>query len=551
MKSSEGISRLLIALLIMSAVAGLSVAMASCSSSEDNPAADAGTLKDGATDADAGDGYTDFPSEPIVDSDLPPDLPSLFGADQDGEGPCLSEPPVGAMFPSNWTPPLFEWTGASGQNVFELRLSVDNQASDLVVYTSKTSYTVSSSVWSLLTKHSAGHDITVSVRGATLDGKVLSSGPSLGSKGDIHIAPVPAPGSVVYWTTSNASALKGFVIGATKLTEVISPEIIGGQADCIGCHTSSPDGKYAFFSRSGPGDYIVEGRTVDGKGELAPDSVVSPYATTLLSRTWQTMPVFSAAHYSESDSVVLTEIRNADTNDKWEIAWTDLHAVADAGVAAATGIIARTGDPGQPSTPSWSADGKLIAYTSSNNVVDGANVDTPTDIYTVPYADKAGGNATKLSGAADANFSEFYPEFSPTDAFIVFNRVPSTVDNMYDEPASEIFIVSSNGGEVTRLAANDPASCTEVTSPGLTNSWAKWAPEATTSDDDKYYWVIFSSKRRSGGNQQLFVAAVVTTVSGSTETIKKTYPAIYVTTQAAKENNHTPAWDVFQLPKPR
>jgi hypothetical protein len=129
--------------------------------------------------------------------------------------------------------------------------------------------------------------------------------------------------------------------------------------------------------------------------------------------------------------------------------------------------------------------------------------------------------------------------------------------NSYNQPSAEICVVPSAGGTAVRLAANDPPACTGQVSPGLTNSWARWAPSATTTPDGlRYYWLVFSSKRHaashdSSGNllPQLYVSALVTQVDPITgqEALVKDYPALYVASQNPSQSNHTPAWDVFQL----
>ena len=65
----------------------------------------------------------------------------------------------------------------------------------------------------------------------------------------------------------------------------------------------------------------------------------------------------------------------------------------------------------------------------------------------------------------------------PTIGWLVFNRIPND-DNLYDQPAAEVFVVPATGGTATRLAANDPPACAGMTSPGITNSWGKWGPTA-------------------------------------------------------------------------
>jgi len=45
------------------------------------------------------------------------------------------------------------------------------------------------------------------------------------------------------------------------------------------------------------------------------------------------------------------------------------------------------------------------------------------------------------------------------------------------------------------------------------------------------------------GNPQLYVTAVVVEANGAVTS----YPALYLWNQPALQNNHTPAWDNFQI----
>jgi hypothetical protein len=138
--------------------------------------------------------------------------------------------------------------------------------------------------------------------------------------------------------------------------------------------------------------------------------------------------------------------------------------------------------------------------------------------------------------------------FAPTDALLAFNR--STTGVMRSDPAAEVFVVPAAGGTATRVAANDPPACTGLASPGLTNTWPRWAPTADIAEGKRYYWLVFSSKRRAGISQ-LFVSAVVTKIDGSGETIEATYPALHVAAQPGDESNHTPAWTTIPLVTPK
>jgi hypothetical protein len=107
----------------------------------------------------------------------------------------------------------------------------------------------------------------------------------------------------------------------------------------------------------------------------------------------------------------------------------------------------------------------------------------------------------------------------------------------------------AGGVAAHRLAANSAPECAHVPTPGVNNSWAKWSPEVQQFGGKTYYWLIFSSWRDGAraANMtpiaQLYVTGVV-----QDETGIATFGAIYLWNQPADISNHTPAWDVFQIP---
>ena len=80
-------------------------------------------------------------------------------------------------------------------------------------------------------------------------------------------------------------------------------------------------------------------------------------------------------------------------------------------------------------------------------------------------------------------------------------------------------------------------------SPGIQNSWPKWAPSATDVGAKRYYWLTFSSTRRDG-TPQLYVTPVIMGADGAITTAS----SLYLWNQPADQSNHTPAWDVFKIP---
>jgi hypothetical protein len=317
------------------------------------------------------------------------------------------------------------------------------------------------------------------------------------------------------------------------------------QTACVACHTSTPDGLYAGLTVSAnagdgsPGAIAI--RAVDGTAAEPP--FLTAQAKSLLARTGQHAPTFSKAHWTNGDHVVLSMMPVA---AKTEIIWTDLEATNP---AQGTGwnVLARTGDTGHASGAVFAHDGARLAYVSTNGTGAGV-IANQGQIFLVPYNNRQGGAAAALPGASDPAFNQYYPTFSADDTLLAFNRIPAGVSS-YNAAAAEVFVVPTSGGTPTRLAANDPPAClTTKKSPGITNSWPKWSPEVRTANGKSYYFLVFSSTRNpaSNGGPQLYVAPIV--VDGPTV---KTYAALYLWNQPENENNHTPAWDVFQLPGPK
>jgi hypothetical protein len=501
---------------------------------------------------------TDFPT-PIFDGTAPSNSGTLFGSEGSGAstgGPCLVEPESDVIYPQNWLRPRFTWTPLGGQNLFELRLHVANQLKDLIVYSSNTQWTMPSTLWDALRVHSPTEKMTVSITGGIYAGGALT-GEALGSSYPMSIAPVQATGTIVYWTTSAGTALKGFAIGDETVETVLTPpQVTETTTTCIGCHTSAPGGEYVGFSLSGSAGWPNALALINPKDGTvgAPPTFLSTAGAAAVARNNLGISTFSLGHWGSGDYRMIAAFNDVTASTQTnELQWIDLAA---ASAASATGTLARTGDPNSAGAPAWSHDGNTIAYVSTNKFCsgrlgggcDGVMYNAPTDpgstadIYTVPYSGGAGGTATPLSGASSSSVQEYYPVFSSDDAWIAFDRIPNDL-NMYNQAQAEVSVIPAAGGTATRLEANDPPACSGVASPGVTNSWPKWGPTALQANGNTYYWLVFSSTRSAAANPQLYVTSVVQTGSSVA-----THGALYLWNQPATENNHTPAWDTFQVP---
>ncbi len=504
--------------------------------------------------------HNDF-ATPVIDGadggggGAPSNAPALFGAPAQGArsgGPCLTEPGANALFPRNWLRPLFRWNAPSGQNLFELRMHTPNQTSDLVVYTTETSWTMPKTLWDSLRLDSNDVPIAVTIRGGTLSGGKLTN-ESLGSGGTIGVAPADAPGTIVYWTSADGTTLKGFQVGdesvgATLVTSQVQ-QVTLGTGQCMGCHTGAPDGEYSILAESSNnwGDFVALVDPDAGTVGSAP-TFLGAGAKTTLTKGPLGMSAVSKTHWSKGDHVMLA-------SDDTDIVWIDLEAADESN---ARGAIARTGAPSKTVAvaPAWSHDGKTVVYVSSAfasggrpgsmiGTVSQSDPGSTADLYQVAYNDRKGGAATPVMGAADPNEQEYYPTFSPDDAYLVYNVCANDL-SMYNQAKAEVYVIPSQGGTPTKIHGNSPTSCSGTTSPGVTNSWAKWAPAVTKTDDGRsFYWIVFSSKRL-GMTPQLFVSGMEVDPKGAIST----YGALYLWNQPSTEGNHTPAWEYFNVPPP-
>ncbi len=507
---------------------------------------------------------TDFSSTPIVDGSANGgSAATIFGAAGSGNssgGPCIYEPQAGTMFPNNWLRPRFSWVAASSQQtLFELRLHADNQANDLVVYTTNSTWTLDQTTWAALAAHSAGMSIAVTVRGASANGGT----PSGGAPSSFTIAPVSAQGNLVYWSPSGSTSggnsgavgmttLSGFSVGDDQTNPVLIPSQVkptwetpdvgwnvrnasegGAAVSCIGCHTSTPDGSFIGFNDFYPWGGVV---TSDEMATLGmPPSFINAGGKAAFSQPWVGIQTYSANHWANGDHIVVAPLGTT-TNDADQqpgLAWFDLESTtaplppgqnsSNTLKGTAWNWIVPPTSGQYAAAPSWShvQGDDFIVYTATSNVKSGRMGTGTAHLYKVNYSKTAAQTPAPVPGDASAvGNAQYYGTLSSDDAFIVYDQIPAataaaehtdmnasdsgcnpspcTWSGMYMQPASELFVIPTAGGAATRLTANDPPNCPgQPTSPGLNNTWGKWSPQVSTDGSgNTYYWIVFSSWRQ-------------------------------------------------------
>jgi hypothetical protein len=493
----------------------------------------------------------DFPEAPIMDgagpTPVPPNAAKLFGdADKFGTaGVCVIEPALsagdlpGAMFPKNWLRPRFRFAPLAGEDLWEIRLRVETEANALVAYTTRTTWELPRDIWQALSVHAVDQPITVTIRGIN---SAAPERPS-GTRGTFSIAPVEAPGKLVYWATTSSdvrpdtSKLVGFAVGDEGVIDALTVAQVGqreiraaggrdlrgmnddpkgvapGAVECIGCHVSTPDGEAVAFTDHWPWNNVLAS-VEPGSAGLKP-AYLTPGAALLLGQPWLGMQSFSAAHWQSGDRIVVATYspRNADhggvgfadsapyPSHADRLAWFDLETsatfdvdpmqgdkqqVINEQVAAqfgkAFGVVELRGETRSAGTPSFSHDGTRVAYTSADATQDGTiGPSQEADVHVVPFNDRAGGAVEPLVGASEPGVLEYYPAFSADDRLVAFTRdAQPDGSRVYYRPKGEVYVVPAKGGAAVRLLANDPPACTGETSPGVVNSWPKWSPSVVS-----------------------------------------------------------------------
>ncbi len=564
---------------------------------------------------------TDFPAAPIFEAGAPLDAAALFGSADAmaGSPPCVLEPQLstasapGAMIPANWLRPRFRFTPAGNEDLFEIRLHSEFQASDLVAYTTEREWHVPRELWLAASANISNGALTVTIRGINR----AAGGTPTGVRGDIFVAPVNTGGSMVFWATTSAvvtpesSVLRGFSVGDEGVVDTIQPAALPmrnrlhengrdlrgeygtmtpgfepGQVQCVGCHTSTPDGNAVVFTDDYPWTKVVANVTEENLG--LPPAYVTPGAQTMIQMPWLGTQTMSAAHWAPGDRVLVasfaqrTELFTNASGGLNQLAWFDLetplvvpaevppnggatgptrdelktqrNAVLTGARGTAWGVLATTGEARHAVTPEFSNDGTTVAYVSTDLAPNGhpAYDAQIADILLVPYENRQGGAVVPLAGASSSEWLEYYPAFSADDHFIAFTRAPNrgtagSQDGPYYNRNGEIFVVvpGSSATAPVRLSANDPVACSGEVSPGVHNSWPKWSPQVGVADGKRYYFLIFSSSRSYPGAfdlprspytpgslsskaSQLYMAAIV--VDEETQEVT-TYPAVYIWNQ--------------------
>jgi tetratricopeptide (TPR) repeat protein len=454
----------------------------------------------------------------------------------------IDYPETGSIFPPEITPPTFLWRDPSSATTWQIDVSFSDGAegihvrsigarlqigpidSECISATNKLptlneqqaadhTWTPDVPQWDSIKRHSVAHAVTVVIRGIDDETtfRYLSEGfINLSTSEDPVGAPIfyrdvplmPAAGEkgIVQPLAQSALHLINW-----RLREISKPEsrvVMHDLHTCANCHSFSADGKWMGIDVDGPGNDKGLYATVPVKSEMSirNEDMIS-WNSDL--RVGQARVGFMSQISPDGQYVLSTFAGVGQTIPSTYFVknFTDYRFLQvfypTRGILAvysrATGRrepLSGADDPRFVQTDGvWSPDGKYIVFARAKAIDPAPEGATPAkfandpnepriryDLYCVPFNHGRGGQAEPIAGASNNGMSNNFPKISPDGRWIVFVRCHN---GQLMRPDSQLYIVSSNGGEARRMRCNTR----------LMNSWHSFSPNGR--------WMVFSSKSRS------------------------------------------------------
>jgi hypothetical protein len=399
------------------------------------------------------------------------------------------------VFPQNVFPADIQWTEGVEGDIYRITLSKPH--SKVVAYIKHSGagfgldWLVDGAAWRSIAQSDPDSPAEVKVDRwiAASDETIVAN-----SKVNMKFARAALTGSVYYWAIANGRILR-IDDGTGKAIAFMPdpPKSINNES-CVGCHSVSPSGRY-MIGRLGGGENI--GAVFD----LTQDLTTAPVPT-----------LFPLKNNSMADSSLRWWMSSWNPDDTRMVLTTDESTSRQfvfADPFAGTTVPVTGTLPSNATHPSWSPDGKNIAYVS--NVDSWGGAFKKGDIFLLPVVgpDAVGDpimihQADTLQGMVPVGSADSYPTWTPDSKQIAFANGTGCRS---DSDAAALYIMKADGTGVTRLLK---AGAGEMTTDNF-------QPRFSPFDQGGYYWMSFLSRREYGNSvsgtkgttrQQIWVTAI-------------------------------------------
>ncbi|HTJ47476.1 MAG TPA: hypothetical protein VL463_35500 [Kofleriaceae bacterium] len=484
------------------------------------PGAGAGVTKIHAT-MDGATGTADLKvlvKDRRVDPAAPPNAPDLFGAASTDPNKQLAVayPPQDVIVPQNLGDFEVHWRDSSGDNLYEVTMR--NDFVDLRFYVVGGAEAWGSYLpaeWSTAA-HNA-KDLEVIVRGLNTSAPQTAATSTVTK---VHLTNDEIQGGIYYWAAATTNGAPEGIWRHDMSKPGDPPQQFFTTAEtpngrCVACHALSRDGtKMAVTYNGGDGSATVLD-VATRAAAIPPDTDYWNFAT-----------------FNPTGSKLLTVHQG-------QLSLRD---------AASGALLATVPNTGVASHPDFSPKGDQFVY-----VQRGAGADWSFQsgaLYTVSYDDSTQAFGTPAPLVPSGGANNYYPSYSPDGKWILYNRTDDN-SNAYNSGNAELWVVRSDGSQPPlKLSAADIG-------PGLTNSWARWAPFQSTygASDEPLYWITFSSKREFGvrltaalGNTRPQIWMTPFFPDRMTQSQDPTSPSFRLPFQSIDTSNHIAQWTERVVP---
>ncbi len=416
----------------------------------------------------------------------------------------------GVMFPQNVNAPVVQWNqvGSAGDWFRVTYAKPHITVIDFVQNTGTFTYSeqLPDTVFSRIAETDPAAKATVVVDHLDVTGHRVVAG---GAPVHMSFAQGSVSGTVYYWAMDQA-LLHRIPGGTTQNQALFAGGLTGTAATdpgytyggCIACHQISRDGRY--LAANGDQSYVIDLTAADP--------------------TMPNMPVATRAGFRWFFSTISPDdTRIFATMADFSFAYTDINVQAKTPTGTLpTGIVAH---------PSWSPDGKTVAYISNvtgqtgNAAFTGGdltvvNVDLATDVFSNNQVIHTG--ATLMTSDPAGGTADCFPTWTPDSKLLMFDHTTNTRGTGETRLPSSLYIMPPTAGAApVRLAIASDAPTTG----GMVIPQAHF-PNTSPFVSGGFYWIVYYSTRDYGnalagsagnGNPQLWVSAISINFDGTTD----------------------------------
>ncbi|HET6282452.1 MAG TPA: hypothetical protein VFH73_15925 [Polyangia bacterium] len=444
--------------------------------------------------------------------------------------PAFAYPLAGSMHPINLPDITFHWRRGMGasQTLFRIRATATTAGSptydfyvrcktppgtDTPPAQEECVYDLPPGAWLALASQNKGGEVSFTVAGTGDQGGPVATSDAR----TLWFSPDGVKGGLYYWSVGLRGTYR-LLFGASKATPFIRPESPSNPTKCAGCHVVSRDGNVIAFSAGDDAD----------KAHLMVVPTANPE-----------MPRFVPATTHDSAIIAL----NPD-GSRALVSYASRLELRDTRDGSVMGTVAPgfLGAEMQGYHPEWSPDGKEIVLTLSN-MRDAEWAVKTGQIAVIPFNNGAFGPA-QIVAPSGADF-HYYPSWSPDGKWIAFASAPAGAGKLsYNQADSRLRLVSRSGGTIYDLV-----NATQGV--GRTSTWPKFAPYMQAGGNIMFitfnskidYGFILKDNitHPDGGEPQLWMAALDLRKLSAGDKDPSLAP-LWLPFQNVKQRNHLGYW---------